>query len=376
MKQKLSSAVNADATKLEAGGKMAVLEMNALFEKMVQAKGSDIYVATGVPPRMNVEGRLLDLAPEPLSPEEAKQMIRQILTDEQWDLFLKKRELNVAYSLAKTGRFRVNVYFQRGTVASVIRQIQMKIPNFEQLRLPSLLGELVLALRGLILVTGATGTGKSTTMAAMIDYRASQADGHIVTVEDPIEYVFQHKKSVVTQREVGVDTLSFKEAIKNTLRQAPTVIYIGELRDAETVEFALHSAETGHLVLCTLHSTNAPQTVERVLNFFSRDFHPQVLMQLSYNLRAIISQRLIPSESGGRIPVLEILINTALVQEYLQKGELGQLKKVMESGRHEGMQTFDLHLKELVEQGIVSEEKAMIYADSPSDLRLKLRGFT
>lgn len=342
---------------------------------MVLERGSDIYIASGAPPRMNVEGKLHDLAPEPLSPEEAKQVVRQILNDEQWGVFLRNRELNFAYSLSKMARFRVNVYLQRGTVASVIRQIRLKIPNFEELRLPSSLGGLVLASRGLILVTGATGTGKSTTMAAMIDYRASQLDGHIVTVEDPIEYVFQHRKSLVTQREVGMDTLSFKEALKNTLRQAPNVILIGELRDAETVEFALHSAETGHLVLSTLHSTNATQTIERVLNFFPRDYHSQVLMQLSYNLRAILSQRLIPGESGKRVPILEILLNTAYAQELIQKGEFGQLKKVMESGRQEGMQTFDLHLKELVEAGVISEEKAMNYADSPSDLRLKLRGF-
>ena len=212
-------------------------------------------------------------------------------------------------------------------------------------------------------------------MAAMIDHRAALMEGHMVTVEDPIEYVFQHRKSLITQREVGIDTFSFKEALKNTLRQSPNVIYIGELRDTETMEFALHSAETGHLVLATLHSTNASQTIERILNFFPKDYHQQILLQLSYNLKAIVSQRLIPSESGMRWPVLEILINSALVQEILQKSELGQLKRVMESGRQEGMQTFDLHLKLLVEQGIISEEKALTYADSPSDLRLKLRGF-
>ena len=354
---------------------MAILEMTKLLEKMVEAGGSDIFIVSGAPPRMNVEGKLHDLSTEPLSPDDTKQVIRQILTKEQWNLFLKQRELNIAYSLSKVARFRVNVYLQRGTVASVIRQIRVKIPEFEELHLPPLLGQLVLSPRGLILVTGATGTGKSTTMAAMIDFRASKTDGHIVTVEDPIEYVFQHGKSLVTQREVGIDTFSFREALKNMLRQAPNVIYIGELRDAETVEFALHSAETGHLVLSTLHSTNAPQTIERVLNFFSREYQHQVLMQLSYNLKAIISQRLIPSESGNRIPILEILINTAFVQELIHKGELGQLKKVMESGKQEGMQTFDLHLKELVEEGVISEEKAWSYADSPSDLRLKLRGF-
>ncbi len=342
---------------------------------MVQAGASDIYIASGAPPRISVEGKLQDVIPEPLLSEDTKQLIRQLLTDEQWNLFLRNRELNFAYSLPKMARFRVNVYFQRGTVASVIRQIKVKIPNFAELNLPPILEDLILNLRGLILVTGATGTGKSTTVAAMIDYRASKLDGHIVTIEDPIEYLFQHRKSLITQREVGVDTLSFKEAIKNSLRQAPTVIYIGELRDADTVSFALHSAETGHLVISTLHSTNASQTIERILNFFSHDFHDQVRMQLSYNLRAIVSQRLVPIESGRRLPVLEILINTAFVQELIQKGELGQLKKVMESGRQERMQTFDLNLKELVEKGIISEDKAFTYADSPGDLRLKLQGF-
>ena len=350
-------------------------EITELLHKMAQAGGSDIFIAAWAPPRMNVEGTSQDLAPDPLTPERTQKLIRQLLTEEQWAEFNRTRELNMAFSLPQVARFRVNVYFQRGTVAAVIRQIRMKIPNFEQLHLPPVLADLITSPRGFILVTGATGTGKSTTMAAMIDHRAALMEGHMVTVEDPIEYVFQHRKSLITQREVGIDTFSFKEALKNTLRQSPTVIYIGELRDTETVEFALHSAETGHLVLATLHSTNASQTIERILNFFSKDYHRQLLLQLSYNLRAIISQRLIPAESGLRWPVLEILINSALVQEILQKAELGQLKKVMEAGRQEGMQTFDVHLKELVDKGIISEEKALVYADSPSDLRLKLRGF-
>ena len=354
---------------------MDEFEVTDLLHKMAQAGGSDIFIAAWAPPRMNVEGKTQDLAPDSLTPERAQKLIRQLLTEEQWAEFYRTRELNMAFSLPQVARFRVNVYFQRGTVAAVIRQIRMKIPGFEELHLPPVLADLITSQRGLLLVTGATGTGKSTTMAAMIDHRAALMEGHVVTVEDPIEYVFQHRKSLITQREVGIDTFSFKEALKNTLRQSPNVIYIGELRDTETMEFALHSAETGHLVLATLHSTNASQTIERILNFFPKDYHQQILLQLSYNLRAIVSQRLIPSESGVRWPVLEVLINSALVQEILQKAELGQLKRVMESGRQEGMQTFDLHLKQLVEQGIISEEKALTYADSPSDLRLKLRGF-
>jgi len=351
------------------------MDMVEILETMVAKGGADIYLACGSPPRMNVEGKLENLTSEPLSAERVEQLLKQILSPKQWAEFVKTRELNIAYSLENKARFRINVYFQKGTPAAVIRQIRIKIPTVADLNLPPLLEKLILSPRGLILVTGATGSGKSTTMAAMIDYRAAQLEGHIVTIEDPIEFVFEHKKSMVTQREVGIDTYSFKEALKNCLRQAPTVIYIGELRDAETVDFALHSAETGHLVLSTLHSTNAPQTIERILNFFPKDYHPQVLIQLSYNLRAIISQRLIPQDSGTRLPVLEILINTAFVQEIIQKGELGQLKKIMESGRQEGMQTFDLHIKELIEKKIISEEKGLAYADSPSDLRLKLRGF-
>jgi twitching motility protein PilU len=355
---------------------MAVLELTKLLDKMIQVRGSDIYIAAGSPPKMNVEGKLHDLASDPLSSDDARQMIRQVLTDEQWASFLKTRELNVAYSHSKAGRFRVNVYLQRGTVASVIRLIRVAIPTFDDLHLPSSLSELALSRRGLILVTGATGSGKSTTIAAMIDYRASHLDGHIISIEDPIEYLFQHKKSLVSQREVGTDTFSFQEGLKNAMRQAPTVIFIGELRDADTVEFALHSAETGHLVLSTLHSTNASQTIERVLNFFSKEYRERFLVELSYSLRAIISQRLVPGESGKRIPVFEILLNTALARELIEKGDIGSLKRLMEDGKQEGMQTFDVNLKELVEGGLISEEKALIYADSASDLRLKLRGFT
>jgi len=352
------------------------LNLNELLGMMVEKGGSDLFIAVGSPPRMNVEGSLQELSLDPLYPEDSQDLIQQLLTQEQWELFLRTREINIAYSLEDRGRFRVNAYFQRGTAASVIRQIRAKIPAATELNLPPILERLVLSPRGLILVTGATGSGKSTTMAAMINYRAAQLEGHIITVEDPIEYLFQHDRSLVTQREVGIDTFSFGEALKSTLRQAPNVIYIGELRDSETVEFALHSAETGHLVLSTLHSTNATQTIDRVLNFFSRDHHHQILAQLSLSLKAIISQRLIPTETGARIPVVEILINTFFVQEQIYKGEFGDLKKTMETGRQEGMQTFDLHLKELVEGGQISEEKALAFADSPSDLKLKLRGFS
>jgi twitching motility protein PilU len=349
--------------------------MPTLLKKMVEMGGSDLYIAAGTPPRLNVDGKFHTLSDDKLTAEECRQLVRQMISDEQWAEFYQKRELNIAYSLREISRFRVNVYFQRGSVACVIRRIRMDIPDFSSLHLLPILGKLIMERQGLILVTGATGSGKSTTMAAMINFRAGSMDGHIVTVEDPIEFVFNHKKSIVTQREVGIDTFSFEEALKNTLRQAPNVIFIGELRDAETVQFALHSAETGHLVLATLHSTNASQTIERILNFFPKEYYQQILMQLSYNLRAVISQRLLPAKSGGRLPVLEILINSALVQEIIQKGELGQLKKIMDAGSQEGMQTFDGHLKDLVEKDQVIEDVALKFADSPSDLRLRLRGF-
>lgn len=354
---------------------MSNISINDLLNEIINTGASDLYISEGIPPRMNVDGKYTDLLPEPLSKQDAEKIIRQMCTQEQWDTFCKDKELNVAYVVGDKGRFRVNVYYQRGAVASVIRQIKVVIPNFTQLNLPKILEKIIFAPRGMVLVTGATGSGKSTTMAAMIDYRAEYMDGHIITIEDPIEYIFQHKKSILSQREVGVDTLSFKEALRNSLREAPSVIYIGELRDAEIVEFAIHAAETGHLVLATLHSTNASQTIDRIVNFFPKEIQHQTLMQISYNLKSIISQRLIPKKSGGRIPILEILINTALVQELIQKGEIGGLKKLMENGKNEGMQTFDMHLKELVSNGEVTEEEALRYADSPSDLRLRLRGF-
>lgn len=352
-----------------------MVELQELLEIMIEKDASDLHITTGGPPRFRIDGRLVSFDHTSLTASDTKRLCYSVLTDAQRHKFEEEWELDFSFGVKGLSRFRGNIYMQRGAVAGAFRAISFEIFNLSELGIPPVVNELISRPKGLVLVTGPTGTGKSTTLAAMIDKINSEKSSHIVTIEDPIEYMFQHRKSLVTQREVGMDTFSFKEALKNTLRQAPNVIYIGELRDADTVEFALHSAETGHLVLSTLHSTNASQTVERVLNFFPRDFHDQVLTQLSYNLKAIVSQRLIPSESGKRVPVLEVLINTAFVQEVIQKGEIGKLKKLMESGRQEGMQTFDLHLKELVEKGVISEDKALIYADSPSDLRLKLRGF-
>jgi twitching motility protein PilU len=266
-------------------------------------------------------------APEVLSPRDTQAQAYSIMTDKQRAEFEQQKEINFSLTVGEEGRFRVNVFLQRETVALVARRIKVRIPSLESLGFSSQLGELMMAERGLILMTGPTGSGKSTTLAAMIDYRNERKGGHIITIEDPVEFIHPHKKALINQREVGIDTLSFHIALKNTLRQAPKVIYIGEIRDTETMEFALHASETGHLVLATLHSNSANQTLERILNFFPHEYHPQILLQLSLNLRAILSQRLIPKIGGGRAPALEVLLNTPYISELICKGEIALSNK-------------------------------------------------
>jgi len=281
--------------------------------------------------------------------------------------------VNLALSYEDLGRFRVNIFRQRGNVGLVIRQIKVEIAPLDQLGLPPVVKDIAMSKRGLVLVVGATGSGKSTTLAAMIDHRNSNSPGHIISVEDPIEFVHRHKMAIVTQREVGFDTHSFQEALKNAMRQAPDVILVGEVRDTETMEAAITFADTGHLCLGTLHSTNANQSFERILNFFPETRHPQILMQLSLNLRAIISQRLIPSTEGKRVPAVEILIDSARIKDLIKRGEIDVLKEAMEQGSQEGCQTFDQSLFALYKEGNISLEQALIHADSANNLRLKIK---
>nr|HPG95506.1 PilT/PilU family type 4a pilus ATPase [Dokdonella sp.] len=296
-----------------------------------------------------------------------------LMDEGQVPQFEKNLELNMAIAVKDAGRFRINVFKQRGEVGMVIRAIKSEIPTIEQLRLPQLFKELIMEPRGLILVVGATGSGKSTTLAAMIDHRNTNTSGHILTVEDPIEYLYRHKKSVVNQREVGLDTHSYHEALKNAMREAPDVILIGEIRDAETMEAAISFSETGHLCLATLHSNNADQTLERILNFFPESAHRNILMNLALNLRAVISQRLVMGKDGRRIPAVEVLLNTPLIRDMIRRGQIHEMKEAMDRSLQEGMQTFDQALYALYKEGRIDLEEALSKADSRDGLALKIR---
>lgn len=348
-------------------------QLEALLAEVVRHDASDLYLTAEAKPMIAVHGQLTAIGELPLTPEDTVRLAQEAMTPEQWDEFRHRRDLNFAIKVAGH-RFRFNAYYQRSTVAMVARLIRQEIRSFEELGLPQALADLVMSPRGIILVTGATGTGKSTTLATMIDWRNRNSSGHIVTIEDPIEFTHEHKGCVVSQREVGIDTESFHEALRSALRQAPQVILIGEIRDTETAMFALHASETGHLVLSTLHTNNANQTLERLLNLFPKELERQLLTQLSLNLRAIVSQWLVPRIGGGRVVVVEILLNTPRVQELIAQGDVEELKGVMAKSAKDGMQTFDMHLYELVKAGIVEEEVALRYADSANDLKLRLRG--
>lgn len=349
-------------------------KLDDLLNKTAELEASDLYLAAEAKPSVLVQGVLQEIGQVFLTPGTMLELVRQATTEAQLAEFGEKLEVNVAKKVGPW-RFRVNIYNQRGTAALVARLIRPNILTVEQLGLPTVLNTLVLSERGIILVTGATGSGKSTTLAAMIDHRNQNSTGHIVTIEDPIEFVHEHKRCIVSQREVGIDTHSYEEALKSALRQAPKVILIGEIRDAETAKFAIHASDTGHLVLATLHTNSANQTLERLLNLFSVEQERQVLMQLGLNLRAIICQRLVPKEDGQRVAAVEILINTPRIQDLIMQGNVQELKTTMAKGQREGMQTFDLALLELVQRGAVTEETAFKFADSANDLKLRLRGF-
>lgn len=339
---------------------------------MAEKQASDLYLTVGFPPSLRIEGRLENIREEALQIDEIRDMIATILTNRQQREFDVNRELNTSLDAGKHGRFRVNLLYQRQNPALVIRRIISKIPSFEELRLPAMLSGMALDQRGLVLVTGMTGSGKSTTLAAMIDHRNAEQQGHIITIEDPIEYFHDHKKSVITQREVGVDTEGYAVALKNALRQRPDVILVGEVRDREVMEQTLTAAETGHLCLATLHTSNAYQSIERVVNMFPEDFQQQVRINLSMNLKAIISQRLVPNVDGGMSVAIEIMLNQGLVKELILKGEIGKIKGVMEQNNQLGMITFDQSLFDLYKAGIITEQTALTYADQSGDLKIKI----
>jgi twitching motility protein PilU len=344
-----------------------------LLKHMVDTEASDIYFTEGLPPMYRVEGLVSRYGESVLTQADTEDLAQAIMNERQKRIFEQEHEMNLALHYPELGRFRVNIFQQRGAVGLVVRQIKIIIKTIDDLGLPTILKDISMAKRGLVLVVGATGSGKSTTLAAMIDHRNENQQGHIISVEDPIEFVHEHKKSVVTQREVGFDTNSFSNALKNTLRQAPDVILIGEVRDTETMEDAVVFAETGHLALGTLHANNANQALERVLNFFPIERHLQIYMQLSLNLKAIISQRLIPTPEGKRIAAIEILLDTPRVKDLILKGEIGLLKETMALSYQEGMQTFDQHIYDLFAAGKIDYENSLAYADSPNDMRLRIK---
>jgi len=348
------------------------MEIRELLKVMVSRGASDLYLTTASPPMYRIEGITQPMGNQALTPDMLRELADSFMSRTEKLEFGEKLEMTLALAYESLGRFRVNVFRQRGNVGIVIRQIKAEILTLDQLGLPSILKSIAMSKRGLALVVGATGSGKSTTLAAMIEQRNVHSPGHIITIEDPIEFVHSHKKSIVNQREVGLDTHSFKEALRNAMRQAPDVIIVGEIRDTETMEAAIAFADTGHLCLGTLHSTNADQSFERILNFFPENRHPQILMQLSLNLRCIVSQRLVISQDHTRVAAMEILMDTPRVKNLIKRGEIDTLKEAMEQGIHEGCQTFDQALFMLYKEGRITLEQALANADSANNLRLKI----
>ncbi len=348
--------------------------MYNMLTKVVEIGASDLFITAEFPPSVKHQGLMKPLSKQVLGAEKTKLFAYSIMNDYQRDEFEKEMECNFAINVPNVSRFRVNVFVQQQQVGMVIRTIAAEIPNFEKLKLPQKLKDVIMEKRGLVLVVGGTGSGKSTSLAAMIDFRNENSAGHIITVEDPVEYVHKHKKSMITHREVGVDTHSWHHALKNTLRQAPDVILIGEIRDTETMEHAIAFAETGHLCLGTLHANNANQTLDRIINFFPEERRNQLLMDLSSNMKAIISQRLIRTEDGqGRRAAVEIMLNTPLVSDLILKGEMHELKAIMTKSRELGMQTFDQALFDLYNEGAISYDEAIRNADSANELRLQIK---
>lgn len=350
------------------------MDIQKILAAMAERSASDLFITADLAPSMKIHGELIALSSSPLSAEAASKVVQSLMNERQRAEFRQKKELNFALHLSGVGRFRCSAFYQRNFIGMVVRRIESVIPTIQQLRLPDVVQDLAMNKRGLVIFVGATGSGKSTSLAALVGHRNQHSRGHIVSIEDPIEFVHDHQQSIVTQREVGIDTESFEVALKNTLRQAPDVVMIGEVRTPETMSHAISFAETGHLCLCTLHANNANQALERILHFFPTDRHPQLLMDLSLNLSGIVGQQLVPSADGdGRRLCAEVLLNTPLISEHIRKGEVDRLKDVMRKSRELGMQTFDQALYELYRNGEITYEDALSYADSENDLRLLIK---
>ncbi len=349
------------------------MDIEPLLQLMLDKDGSDLFISEGRAPGLKAHGKIHNVGKAILTGAQTRDMTLATMEEWQKEEFLRDKELNYAIVSKQGGRFRVNAFFQRGAVGMVLRRIPTEIPTPEDLKLPPILKELSMNKRGIIIFVGGTGTGKSTSLASLIGYRNEHGNGHIITIEDPIEFVHEHKGCIITQRELGVDTLSWENALHSTLRQAPDVILIGEIRSRETMEHAVSFAETGHLVFATLHANNANQALDRIINFFPSDRRDQLLLDLSLNLRAFVAQQLIPTVDGGRRAAIEILINTPLIGDLIKKGEVHEIKEIMSKSRELGMQTFDQALYELYNEGIVSYDEAIKHADSKNDLRLMIK---
>ncbi|QBQ53647.1 PilT/PilU family type 4a pilus ATPase [Nitrosococcus wardiae] len=349
-------------------------ELEALLKAMVKHDASDLFITAGFPPSFKIHGKVMPASQRPLSESQAKELVFTAMTSQQQQEFSQTHEGNFALGRENLGRFRVNAFYQRSSAGMVLRRIKTEIPSFEQIHLPATLCQLTMISRGMVIFVGGTGSGKSTSLAAMVGYRNRNSKGHIVTIEDPIEYIHEHEGCIITQREVGIDTQSYEVALKNTLRQAPDVILIGEIRSRETMEYAMAFAETGHLCLSTLHANNANQALERIINFFPEDRRRQLLLDLSLNLKAVVAQRLIPTADGkGRRAAVEILINTPLIAELIYKGDVVGIKDLMKRSTEQGMQSFDKAVYQLYKDGAISYEDALRNADSANEVRLMVK---
>ncbi len=353
---------------------MSAVDFSSFLKLMVHKKASDLFITAGVAPSIKVNGRIVPITQTPLSAQDARDMVLNVMNPQQREEFEKTHECQFAIGVAGVGRFRVSCFYQRNCVGMVLRRIESKIPTIEELNLLPIVKQLAMTKRGIVIFVGATGAGKSTSLASIVGYRNQNSTGHIITIEDPIEYVHKHEGCIITQRELGIDTDSWENALKNTLRQAPDVILIGEVRTRETMEYAIHFSETGHLVLCTLHANNANQALERIVHFFPEDVREQLYMDLSLNLKGVVAQQLIPTPDGkSRRVAMEVMLGTPLVQDYIRKGEIHKIKDVMKQSANLGMCTFDQNLVELYHAGHISYEDALRYADSANEVRLAIK---